>query len=153
MGNGVSVPSLTLLLSSSFCFLGPHLKHMEAPRLGVTLELQPPTTATATWDLSRVCDPHHSSHQRRILNPLSRASDRTRNLMDTKRVRYHWTTIGTPTLLLLRYFNKVWQYRMRVIIWVKIKAANQDFWSELNPSGGNSSPLRSITFISARGTF
>ena len=33
-----------------FCFLGPHLQHMEAPRLGVQLELQLPvyTTATAT---------------------------------------------------------------------------------------------------------
>ena len=32
--------------------LGPHLQHMEVPRLGVELELQPLayTTATATWD-------------------------------------------------------------------------------------------------------
>ena len=53
-----------------FVFLGPHLWHMEAPRLGVELELQLPAyvTATATPDLSRVCDPHHSSWQRRILN-------------------------------------------------------------------------------------
>ena len=32
-----------------FCFLGPHLQHMDAPRLGwVELELQLPATATAT---------------------------------------------------------------------------------------------------------
>ena len=30
------------------CFLGPHLQHMEVPRLGVELELQLPATATAT---------------------------------------------------------------------------------------------------------
>ena len=35
-----------------FAFLGPHLQHMEIPRLGVQLELQLPayTTATATQD-------------------------------------------------------------------------------------------------------
>ena len=50
-------------------------KHMEVPRLGVHLELQQPayTTATATWDPSRVCDPHHSSWQCQILNPLREA--------------------------------------------------------------------------------
>ena len=33
-------------------FLGPHPQHMEVPRLGVELELQPPayTTAIATQD-------------------------------------------------------------------------------------------------------
>ena len=48
---------------------------MEVPKLGVKLELQLPayTTATATPDLSRVCDLHHGSQQRRILNLLSEA--------------------------------------------------------------------------------
>ena len=46
-----------------FFFLGPHLRHMEVPRLGVELGLQLPTyaTATATPYLSHVCDLHHSS--------------------------------------------------------------------------------------------
>ena len=37
-----------------FLFLGPHLRHMEVPRLGVQSELQLPayTTATATQDPS-----------------------------------------------------------------------------------------------------
>ena len=36
----------------SFCFLGPHPRHMELPRLGVKSELQLPAygTATATQD-------------------------------------------------------------------------------------------------------
>ena len=33
------------------------------------------TRATATQDLSRVCDLHHSSRQRQIINPLSKARD------------------------------------------------------------------------------
>ena len=53
--------------------------HMEVSRLGVKLELQLPayTTATATQDLSHVCDLHYSSEQHQILNPLSKARDQT----------------------------------------------------------------------------
>ena len=60
-----------------FFFLGPHLLHMEVPRLGVKCELQLPayTTAVATWDLSGVYDLHHSSWQCQILNPLNEARD------------------------------------------------------------------------------
>ena len=38
--------------------------------------------ATATLDPSHVCNLHHSSRQRWILNPLSEARDRTCILMD-----------------------------------------------------------------------
>ena len=64
-----------------FClFFLPFLglsRHMEVPRLGVELELQPPAyaRATATRDPSRVCNLHHSSWQRWTLNPLSKARD------------------------------------------------------------------------------
>ena len=52
----------TLFLFFYFFFLRMHPQHMEVPKLGVKLELQPPvyTTATATQDLSCVCDLHHS---------------------------------------------------------------------------------------------
>ena len=44
-------------------------------------------TATATPDLSRVCDLHHSSRQHWILNPLiSDARARTRNLMVPRQI-------------------------------------------------------------------
>ena len=61
---------------------------MEVPRPRVKLELQLPAyaTATAMWDPSCVCDLHHSSWQRWILNPLSRARDQTYVLMDASRV-------------------------------------------------------------------
>ena len=69
-------------------FLGPPLRYMEVPRIGVQLELYPPayTTATATRDLSRVCNLHCSSWQRWMLNPLSKARDPIRILMDATRV-------------------------------------------------------------------
>ena len=56
----------------------------EAPTAyGSSQELQLPayTTATATWDPSRVYDLPHSSRPRWILNPLSEARDRTCVLM------------------------------------------------------------------------
>jgi len=58
-------------------FLGPLPRHMEVPRLGVQSELQSPAyaRATATQDPSRVCNLHHSSRQRRIVNPLSKGRD------------------------------------------------------------------------------
>ena len=62
---------------------GPHIWHMEVPRLRVESELQLPayTTATASPDSSCLFDLPHSSWQRRILNPLSRARDQTWILM------------------------------------------------------------------------
>ena len=65
-------------------FLGLHLWHMEVPRPGVELELQPSayTTATAKQDLSRICNLHHSAQQRWILNPLIEARDPICILMD-----------------------------------------------------------------------
>ena len=61
-----------------FCFLRPHLWHMEVPRLGTELELQLQAYATATAipDLSCVWDLYHSLRQCRILNPLSKARDK-----------------------------------------------------------------------------
>ena len=66
-----------------FVFFRPHPRHMEVPRLGVKSELQLPayTIATATSDLSRVCDVYRRSRQCRILNPLSEARDGTHNLL------------------------------------------------------------------------
>ena len=75
--------ALFIYLSIYFCFLGPHPWHMEVPRLGVQSELQLPTytAATATRDLSCIFNLRHSSWQCQILNSLSKARDRTRNLV------------------------------------------------------------------------
>ena len=64
---GLQVKNIEVL---SFFFFFPnlsglHSQHIEVPKLGVELELQllAYTTATATWDLSHVCDLLHSSWQ------------------------------------------------------------------------------------------
>ena len=44
--------------------------------------------ATATPDLRRVCDLHHSARQRWILNPLSEARDQIRNLVIPSRIHF-----------------------------------------------------------------
>ena len=62
--------------------------HMEVPRLAVESELLllAYATATATLDLSCICDPHHSSRECQIHNPLSKARDQTHNLMVLSRI-------------------------------------------------------------------
>ena len=82
-----------------FCFLGPHLQHMEVPRLEVESELQllVYTRATAMHDLSRICGLHHSSQQCQIPSPLSETRDLTHNLMDTSQIHFHCTMTGTPS--------------------------------------------------------
>ena len=61
---------------------------MKVPRLGAESELQllAYITATVTPDLShiQVCDLHHGSRPHQILNPLSKARDQTRILIDPK---------------------------------------------------------------------
>ena len=80
--------------------LEPCPRHMEVPRLGVQLELEPLayTTATATRDPSHIFDLHHSSQQHWILNPLSEARDRTGNLIVPSWIHFHCTTTGTPCI-------------------------------------------------------
>ena len=69
---------------------------MEVPRLVVESELLAYATATAMQNSNHVCDLHYSSKQRRILNPLSEASDGTSILMDINWFCYCRATTGTP---------------------------------------------------------
>ena len=71
---------------------------MEVPRLGVESELWlwPYAAAKAMRNPSGICHLHHRSRKRWILNPLSKARDRTRILRDTSRLHYRWATTGTP---------------------------------------------------------
>ena len=89
-----STVCLVFYFPVSFCLfvcLGPPPWHMEVPRLGVKSEPQLLTyaTATATWDLSHVCDRCCSVWQWQILNRLSRIWDRTCNLMHISQVHCH----------------------------------------------------------------
>ena len=92
-----------------FVFLGPHLRHMEVPRLGGESELQllANVTATAKPYLSHVCDLFHSSRQHWIFNPLSEARDWTCVLVHTSQIHFHWAMMGTPGIVFLFYFHIV----------------------------------------------
>ena len=78
------------LLCVCVSFLGPHLWHMEIPRLGVESELQllAYITAKAMQDLSYVCNLCHSSWLHWIFNPPREARDQTCIIMDTSQVPY-----------------------------------------------------------------
>ena len=93
---------LNLLWYFFFFFLGLHPQHMDVPRLRVEWELQllAYTTATATQDPSRVFSLPHSSWQCQILDPLSKARDRTCKLMVLSQICFHCTMTGT----LLQYY-------------------------------------------------
>ena len=95
------------LLLFFFHFLGLHPQHMEVPRLGVEseLQLQAYARATATPDPSQVCDPHHSSQQRGILNPLSKAREQTHNLRVPSQIHFCWAMTGTFLFFILFYFS------------------------------------------------
>ena len=55
-------------------------------RVQSELQLLAYATATAMQDLSHVCDLYHRSGQHYILNPLSKARDRTCILMDASQI-------------------------------------------------------------------
>ena len=82
-----------------FVFQGHTLAYGSSQDQG--LQLLACTIATATPDLSRVCNLHHSSGQHHILNPLSEARERTDNLMVPSRICFCCATMGTPQLLFL----------------------------------------------------
>ena len=88
------------------------MQHMEVPRLGVKSELQPLayTAATATPDLSHICDLLHSSQQCQILNPLNEARDRTHDLTVPSRICFHCTKTGTPPCL--AYLETTEKYKL-----------------------------------------
>ena len=74
----------------------------------------------ATQDLSRVCDLHHRSQQRRILNPLSEARDWTYVPMDACEICFRWARMGTPEVWYLTftfYFDSKWSfiYSLKII--------------------------------------
>ena len=88
-----------------FGFLGPHLWHMEVPRLGVDSKLQ------------RLCHNHSKLGSKPHLRPkpqfmvtpdpypLSEARDWTRNLMVTSWIRFHCATTRMPASRFLTGFS------------------------------------------------
>ena len=56
-------------------------------------------------DPSHVCNLHHSSQQRQILNPLREARDQTHNLLVPSLISFHCTTIGTLIIFHLTFYH------------------------------------------------
>ena len=85
---------------------------MEVPTLEVESELHllAHATATATWDLSQICDLYHNSWQRWILNPLSKARDCTRILMDVRFVNHNRNSLFCLFFFLTSFSNYKWCY-------------------------------------------
>ena len=80
---------------------------MEIPRLRVELELHllAYATATAMQDPGHMCDLHHSSLQDRMPNPLSKAGDWTRILMDTSWIHFCCATMEIPPFFIFHEFT------------------------------------------------
>ena len=74
-----------------FCFLGPPLRHMEVPKS----ELQPQPEQRGIWAASVTYTTAHSNIGP-LFNPLSKARDRTRILMDTSQICFCCATVGIP---------------------------------------------------------
>ena len=75
---------------------------MEVPRLGLSWSLLAYTTATATKDLSCVCDLHHSSWQCWSPDSLIKGRGQTHILMDTSWIHFYCATMGIPSFYLFR---------------------------------------------------
>ena len=100
-----------------FCFLGPHLKHMEIPRLGVQSELQLPayTTATAMPGLSHIC----GLQQWWIPGPLSEARDQICIFMILVRFVNHWELPGEfLSCMNVWILSKAFSSSTELIIWL-----------------------------------
>ena len=63
------------------------------------------SSATATPDPSCVCDLHHSSQRRWILDPTEQGQGWNHNLMAPSKIRFRCATTGTPTFTLKVYLE------------------------------------------------
>ena len=120
-----------------FCLFRAAPWHTEVPRLGVEFG----ATATATLDPSHIWDLHCSLWQWQILNPDSKAGNRTCILVDTSRV-----------LNPLSYNGNSWTVRFKLIsclIWkyISIKLKKGTAWKNLRPSLLATSPSTLFFFL------
>ena len=93
---------------SFFVFLGPYLRHMEVPKLGVKLELQLPAyaTTTATPDLHTAASSTYTTahcNARSLTHWAVQGSNCI--LMDISQIHFHWATTGTPQCHLLNILS------------------------------------------------
>ena len=108
-----------------FAFLGLNPRHMGVPKLGVKGELQLPAypAATATWDPSCICNPHHSSRRCQILNPLGETRDQTCLLTDTHWICFRHAAVGETFFGFLQSFAH-YLISTAFFVWVSCSYAN-----------------------------
>ena len=87
-------PTVILLLCIYLLFRDAPVAHRSSPARGLI-------RAVAAGLHQSHSHLNHSSRQHRILDPLSKARDWTRVLMDTSWVRYCWATMGTARTVIL----------------------------------------------------
>ena len=79
-------------------------------KVQLELQLLAHTTAKATPALSHICNLHHSSWQCWILNPLSKARDQTRILVNTSQIHFCFVAVRTPNFHFLSGTRVYTQY-------------------------------------------
>ena len=101
----MSIMWKNLVLKTNFFFLRATSIACGSSWPGVKQELQrlAYTTATAMSDPGCICNLYHSSRQHQILNPPSRARDRTCILMDTSWICYLLSHNGNSIIYFLNY--------------------------------------------------
>ena len=83
--------------------------------------------------------PHHSSRQHQILNPLRESRDRTRIIMDSNLFHFHCTVKRTPPKRFLGFFNDVYFFHYR---WFRVfcrfsTVQQRDSVTHVEPHGWN----------------
>ena len=118
---------IIFLFLSLFSFYIRTRRHVEGARLGVQSELYPPacTTAAATPDPSCICDLHHSSGQRRILNPLSKARDRTCHLTVPSRISFHFAMRGNSYV---GFLTPILQFSTKITYELDVDGRGGEAW-------------------------
>ena len=106
-----------------FFFLGPHLQHMESQ-----LQLLVTATATATQDLSSICNLHQSSQQCQSPDSLREARYQTHILMDTSWICFHCATVGTLHVGILKRFIKKLPERRKMNVEERAKIVIISLW-------------------------
>ena len=74
------------------------------------------------WFPSLVCDLHHSSRQRQILNLLSKAGDWIWNLMVTGQIHFCCATTGTPMVSIISQLMKSGVALLRQFLYAKMNS-------------------------------
>ena len=104
----------------------------QVPRSQMELYLLAYTTATAKSDLRCVCNVHHSSRQRQLLNPLSQARDWTHNLMVPSWIHFCCAMMETPIQYVLNNLNRYVPYTFKTSFFIYISCIYNTYIKDID---------------------